>query len=256
MKAFVVTGYGLNCEEETAAAYRRAGAEALIVHAEDLFSGARPLSAAAIVHITGGFSFGDNLGSGRVFATRLRYDRRGGATTLAEELLAWTRGGGQLIGVCNGFQILVKAGLLPNLSGELLQEVTLAPNTPSGFVDRWVRCATAPSPSPAFAGLSALDLPIRHGEGRLLYANDEVAAACSGLVPLRYVAGLDGRTTNPNGSTGAAAALTDPTGRVLGMMPHPEAFLDASLHPNRGAAPAVTGQPVFDNIVAAARDHA
>ena len=256
MKAFGVTGYGVYCEEETAAAYRRAGAEAEIVHAEDLFSGARPLSAAAIVHITGGFSFGDNLGSGRVFATRLRYDRRGRGSTLAEELLAWTRGGGQLIGVCNGFQILVKSGLLPNLSGKLLQELTLAPNTPSGFVDRWVRCRVAESPSPAFAGVSTIDLPIRHGEGRLLYANDEIAAAAAALVPLRYAAELDGRQSTPNGSTCAAAALTDPTGRVLGMMPHPEAFLDACLHPNRGQAPAVTGQPVFDNIVAAARSHA
>ena len=251
MKAYVITGYGLNCEEETAAAWRRAGATPQIVHAEDLFSGAAPLSGAQIIHLCGGFSYGDNLGSGRVFALRLRHDPRGGKGPLAPALAAWVADGGQLIGVCNGFQILVKCGLLPNLSGELRIEATLAPNRPTGFVDRWVRCAVSPSPSPAFAGLSTIDLPIRHGEGRLLFADAATAAQAEGLIPLRYAADLADAPLNPNGSTGAAAALTDPSGRVLGLMPHPEAFLDAINHPDRRPAARPTGAAFFENLVAA-----
>jgi phosphoribosylformylglycinamidine (FGAM) synthase-like amidotransferase family enzyme len=197
VRVYVVTGYGLNCEEETAAAWAGAGATVEVVHAEDLFSGARPLAAADIVHLSGGFSYGDNLGSGKVFAVRMRHDERGGQGTLAAELQAWVAGGGQLVGVCNGFQILVKSGLLPNLRGDLRLEATLAPNSPGGFVDRWIRCRPAPA--------------------------------------------------------GGAAALTDPSGRVLGLMPHPEAFLDAALHPDRQRAPGSTAAPFFSNLVNAAR---
>lgn len=253
VRVYVVTGYGLNCEEETAAAWAGAGAAVEVVHAEDLFSGARPLASADIVHLSGGFSYGDNLGSGKVFAVRMRHDERGGRGTLADELQAWVARGGQLVGVCNGFQILVKAGLLPNLRGDLRIEATLAPNSPGGFVDRWVRCHRAPSPSPAFDGLDVIDLPMRHGEGRLLFADAQTAQACAGLVPLRYHSDLSGAPLNPNGSAGGAAALTDPSGRVLGLMPHPEAFLDAALHPDRQRAPGATAAPFFSNLVNAAR---
>jgi len=267
MTALVVTGFGLNCEEETAYAYRRAGMDARVVHAADLFSGAVTLSGAKIVHLSGGFSFGDDLGSGRVFANRLRMQKRPSGSTLLEELAAFTRDGGYLYGVCNGFQILVKSGLLPNLGGDFAAEVTLTHNDTGRFEDLWVSCDAPASPSPAFRGKKdgPFELPARHAEGKLVIRDDAVRAAIveRGLVALTYVdAALAPATrypANPNGSELSCAGLTDPSGRVLGTMPHPEAFLAPELHPafhqraRFGAAGEVgDGLLVFQNLVAAA----
>lgn len=267
MTAFVVTGYGLNCEEETAHAYRKAGLDARIVHAADLFSGAVSLAKATIVHLSGGFSFGDDLGSGRVFANRMTMEKRPSGTTLLHELAAFTKDGGYLYGVCNGFQILVKAGLLPNIGGDFAKEVTLTHNDSGRFEDRWVTCGAPDSPSPAFRGRKTpFSFPARHAEGKLVTRDPAIRAALveKKLVALTY---LDGALApahdyphNPNGSELACAGLTDPTGRVLGTMPHPEAFLVPTLHPDfyrrerdGDVGEAGDGLLVFQNLVAAAK---
>ncbi len=273
MTALVVTGFGLNCEEESVAAYRKAGASARAVHAADLFSGAVSLRGASIVHLSGGFSFGDDLGSGRVFANRLRLGRLPSGSTVLRELAAFVADGGLVFGVCNGFQILVRAGLLPNLSGAFEPEVTLAHNDSGRFEDRWVSCLAGPSPSPAFQGAPRFELPVRHGEGRLVTRDAEVhdALVRQRLVALQY-ADADGPQqaypANPNGSALACAALTDPSGRVLGAMPHPEAYLRPELHPawptrararreddgeGDGGDEPSDGLRVFRNLVEAAR---
>ncbi len=265
MTALVITGFGLNCEEESAAAYRKAGTRARIVHASDLFAGLETLRGASIVHLSGGFSFGDDLGSGRVFASRVRLERLPSGSTLLRELAAFAADGGLIFGVCNGFQILVRAGLLPNLGGDFTPEVTLTHNDSGRFEDRWVSCVAGRSPSPAFRDLPRLELPVRHGEGKLVVRDDAVRAAlvAQGLVALQYAdaGGVAlGYPANPNGAELGCAGLTDPTGRVLGTMPHPEAYLAPELHPawaaraRRGDLPRVAdGLRVFQNLVAAAR---
>lgn len=283
MTALVVTGFGLNCEEETAYAYERAGLDARIVHASDLFSGEVSLTGASIVHLSGGFSFGDDLASGRVFANRLRMEKLPSGSTVLRELAAFTADGGLVYGVCNGFQILVKSGFLPNLSGDFSTEVTLTHNDSGHFEDRWVTCGAPASPSPAFRGKATYALPVRHGEGKLVTRDADVSRAIveQSLVALTYLdtstgapsarsaaqSGLSDRTLplatrypdNPNGSELSCAGLTDPTGRVLGTMPHPEAYLLPHLHPawakraRMGTLPDVgDGLAVFRNLVAAA----
>ncbi|MBK8217741.1 MAG: phosphoribosylformylglycinamidine synthase subunit PurQ [Myxococcales bacterium] len=265
MIAYVVTGYGLNCEEETAHAYRAVGMEARIVHAQDLFAGDVSLTGASVVHLSGGFSFGDDLGSGKVFANRVRLERRPSGSTLLDELAAFVTDGGFLVGICNGFQILVKSGILPNVGQAHDLEVTLTHNDSGHFEDRWVRCRGLASPSPAFADGDLLDLPVRHAEGKLVTRDARVREAIleKRLVALAYVDAelrpAHAYPENPNGSELACAGLTDPTGRVLGMMPHPEAFLLPHLHPGwaeRARAGALPergdGLSIFENIARAA----
>ncbi len=266
MRVLVLTGYGLNCEEETAAAYWLAGADACIVHASDLFRGVVTLDPFSIVHLSGGFSFGDDLGSGQVLANRMRFEPLPSGGTLLSELARFRDRGGLVYGVCNGFQVLVKSGLLPNLAGRLEQEVTLAHNDSGRFEDRWVRCLVSSRRSPAFAGLLALELPVRHGEGKLVTRDPSVSEALlrDGLVCLTYADPGEGQPTqtypdNPNGSELACAGLVDTTGRVLGTMPHPEAYLSPELHPawptraRRGALPEHgEGLRIFQNLVLAA----
>jgi phosphoribosylformylglycinamidine synthase subunit PurQ / glutaminase len=271
MTALVVTGFGLNCEEETAHAYQRSGLDARIVHASDLFSGKVSLSSASIVHLSGGFSFGDDLGSGRVFANRLRMQKLPSGSTVLRELAAFTKDGGLVYGVCNGFQILVKSGFLPNLGGDFAPEVTLTHNDSGHFEDRWVTCGATESPSPAFRGQKAYALPARHGEGKLVARDTDVTRAIveQRLVALTYLDASFAPTQtypdNPNGSELSCAGLTDPTGRVLGTMPHPEAHLLPQLHPawakrardaerDTALPEAGDGLFVFRNLVAAARE--
>lgn len=219
LRVMVLRGFGFNCEEETEAAYRLLHAQPEVVHVEAWLSGKVTLQSFDLLHVPGGFSFGDELGSGQVLANRLRH---GSAWRDVERFLARK---GRILGICNGFQVLVRTGLVPNLSGHFKPEVSLAPNAFSGFVDRWVKCQ---SPSGR-----RFEFPIRHGEGRLVFENDAVQARASDLVTLRYVdeAGVPSENANPNGSTLNAAALRSADGLVYGMMPHPEAFLTPYNHP-------------------------
>ena len=264
VRALVLTGYGINCEEETAAAYRLAGGGADIVHLNDVFAGTCSIHDYHVLNLPGGFSFGDDLTAGKALANRLRHRRLPSGVPFLDELRTFLDHGNFILGICNGFQALVKLGLLPALKTLQGQKVTLTHNDSGQFEDRWCRCRVNPNSStPFLAGLDVLDLPVRHGEGRLLIRDERVKAEIKSLALncLSYC-DEDGKPTgeypaNPNGADLHCAALTDRTGRVLGMMPHPEACLSLYNHPDwpqrQRAAPAISeegdGLRVFHNIV-------
>lgn len=235
VRVLVLTGYGLNCEAETAAGFSWLGAQVQQRHVADVLeAGAAALAGVHLVAFVGGFSFGDHIASGRVFANRLRF-------RMGEHLLRFVADGGLCLGICNGFQTLVKLGLLPDMSPEtgLKQSVTLTDNDRLGYWDEWVRLAVDPeSPCVFTRGLPpVLELPSRHGEGKLVYgdAAQQARLAAEHRVPVRYCDAA-GRPTeawpdNPDGSPGGAAGLCDATGRLFGLMPHPEAYLYPENHP-------------------------
>jgi phosphoribosylformylglycinamidine synthase subunit PurQ / glutaminase len=241
VKALIITGFGINCEEEMAAAYRLAGAVVQIVHLNDILLEGFSIRPFDILNFPGGFSFGDDIASGKVLANKIKYKRLASGQTLLDELRRFRDVGNYILGVCNGFQVLVKLGLLPNLRGEHVQEVTLKTNDSGRFEDRWCTCTVAADVrTPFLAGIDRLQLPVRHGEGKLVIRDAGLRQQIleQRLNCLTY-ADADGRPTavyplNPNGSDLNCAGLTDVTGRALGLMPHPEAFLSLYNHPNWG----------------------
>lgn len=237
VKALVLTGNGTNCEREMAHACRLAGAEAEIAHTADVFAGRVRLADFHFLNFPGGFLDGDDLGAAKAGAVRLKYTRLAGGERFLGDLLQFVADGKLVLGVCNGFQLLVKLGLLPGgAAGE--QVASLTHNDSGRFEDRWVHLAVNPdSPCVFLRGIERLYVPVRHGEGKFVPGDHEALRQIEGrnLVALRY-AEPDGQPTqsypwNPNGSVGAIAGVTDPTGRVFGLMPHPEAFLHRTNHP-------------------------
>ncbi len=240
--ALVITGFGINCEEETAAAFRLAGAEPQIAHLNELLSGQLAINAFDIIAFPGGFSFGDDIASGRVMANKIRFKKLPSGKTLLEELSDFLQGDKMIVGICNGFQILAKLGLLPNINGRLEQEVSLSHNDSAKFEDRWVHCRSLQTgPAHFFSDLEVMPLPVRHGEGKLICKDAEIreAIVSKSLNCLTYCDEM-GETVstyplNPNGSDLACAGLVDTSGKVFGLMPHPEAFLSIYNHPDWGA---------------------
>ncbi len=232
VRALILTGFGINCDRETQAALMRAGAAADRVHLNDVIADPGMLKGYHILAVPGGFSFGDDVASGRILANRLRY-RLGGPL---QEFIA---DGKLAIGICNGFQVMVKMGILPLFDGEFRQEVTLAWNDSARFENRWINLATAPGTKCVWLkGVEGLPLPIRHGEGKFIPGDDAVfeKLRANGQIALRYV-NADGSPAagkfpaNPNGSCDDIAGICDPSGRILGLMPHPEAYVDRTNHP-------------------------
>ena len=232
VKALIITGYGLNCEKETAAAFNSQGATAELVHFNDLLNGERSLSDFHILAFIGGFSFGDHLGAGTVFANRVKHGMR----PALERFIA---DGKLVIGICNGFQTLTRLGLVPALDGDhFKQSVALNWNDSGLFRDDWVNLKANPACPCVFTkGIDTIELPIRHGEGKFV-ADDAILQELEArnLVALRY-ADANGNPTaefpaNPNGSLNNIAGICDPSGRVFGLMPHPEAYLSPYNHYN------------------------
>ena len=235
VRVLVLTGFGINCEEETAQAFEQAGAQSHIAHLNQVFNQNVKLQDFDLLALPGGFSFGDDLGSGKVMANKIKYKRLAQGQTLLDEIQAFLKQGKYIIGICNGFQMLTRLGLLPNIQGRFEQEVSLAANDSGQFQDRWVRCQTNPlSPKPASGFTPEIDLPIRHGEGKLIPKNAEIAEALiqQNLIFLRYIQGPDQKPHNPNGSFADCAGLCDPQGQVFGLMPHPEAYLQLENRPD------------------------
>ncbi|UOQ72796.1 phosphoribosylformylglycinamidine synthase subunit PurQ [Hymenobacter cellulosilyticus] len=265
VQALILTGFGINCEEEYAAAYRLAGAEATIVHLNEVMHGHVSIHDYDILNFPGGFSFGDDLGSGVVLANKLRHRKNAEGRTLLDEIRQFIANGKFVMGICNGFQVLVKLGLLPNLGGDVTPEVTLTHNASGRYEDRWVRLKVNPeSNSPFLKGIDSLEVPVRHGEGRLIIKGEETLAEIEAraLNCLAYT-DYDGSPTdvyphNPNGADLNCAGLTDTTGQVFGLMPHPEAFLSLYNHPdwarrkrqNPNLSEEGDGLKLFRNIVA------
>ena len=241
VKAIVLTGNGTNCEMEMAHACRLGGADKVdIVHISELLFGEKRLTDYTFLNLPGGFLDGDDLGSAKAGANRFLHAPISGAhEMLIEELLKFIQAGGLILGVCNGFQLMVKLGLLPALDRNFTkQSTTLTFNDSGRFEDRWVYLkANASSPSVFTKGADQIYLPVRHGEGKFIPEDaatlDEIEKR--NLVAFRYCT-ADGSVTmeypaNPNGSTHAIAAVCNDTGRLFGMMPHPEAFLHRTNHP-------------------------
>jgi len=206
----VLAGYGLNCEDETAHAFELAGARAEIVHINDLVDGTKKLKNYKIMAIPGGFSFGDDTGSGKAYANKLK-------NHLSAQLKEFVEKDKLVIGICNGFQVLTNSGLLPG---------ALVFNSNARYTDRWVDLKIE-SETPWLAGIKTLSVPIAHGEGRFVADEKTLKDLERGKrVVARYTTGeickLQDLPANPNGATKDIAAITSHNGRVLGIMPHPE----------------------------------
>lgn len=234
----VITGDGINCEKETAAALRLAGGAADILHINDLAAAPEKMAQYDGLAVPGGFSFGDELGSGQIMALKMRYK-------LGAALRSFVTAQKPVIGICNGFQILVKLGLLP-YPDQQERCLALAPNSHGGFTDKWVSMTVQKSRSPWLKNLEGqtIALPMRHGEGRIVLKDDHLLARLqeAGQIPLIY-------TEDVNGSAGRIAALTDPSGMILGMMPHPEAFVSQHTYRQPGRTGRGDGLLIFENMI-------
>ena len=220
IKALVLSGYGLNCEEETAFSFQLAGTQADIVHINDLIDGQKSLNKYQILAFPGGFSYGDNTGSGQAFANRI-------INNLWDKLRSFIEKDRLVIGICNGFQIVVNLGLLPALNNEYgKRQVALTHNKTARYIVRWVDLEVK-NGSPWLKGIKSISLPIAHGEGKF-FAPAEVLNQLDqkSLISLKYVKGkmcqYQNLEPNPNGSLEDIAGITDESGRILGLMPHPE----------------------------------
>lgn len=249
-KALILRAPGTNCDEETGYAFHLAGACTEKVHINRFLEGTVGLDRYQIFVVPGGFTYGDDLGAGKVLANEL-------VLRLGDHLLSFVESGGLVLGICNGFQVLVRAGLLPAATGK--QSVSLLPNASGRFECRWVHLRVADnSPCVFTQGLEAFELAVAHGEGRLHVPAEVVDT----IVPaLQYCApdlSAPEYPDNPNGSYMDIAGLTDSTGRILGLMPHPERFVRRSQHPawTRRDEPESPGDGLrfFTNAVRYARE--
>jgi phosphoribosylformylglycinamidine synthase len=252
VKTLIVRTAGTNCDRETVHAFTRAGSDVELLHLNMLVADPTGLDACGILVFPGGFTYGDDLGAGTIFASRLR-------TALMEPLGAFVARGGLVLGICNGFQILVKTGLLPAAGGPgSIGEATLTFNDSDRFEDRWVRLEAVSDLSPFIRQGDRIDCPVAHGEGKFVACDAATLAALeeAGQVVFRYVS-RDGQAgpdypDNPNGSPNGIAGVCDPTGRVLGLMPHPERHLEPEQHPSwtrSGLAAEGDGLKLFRNAV-------
>ena len=225
VKVLVITGFGLNCEKETSAAFKYCGATPELVHLNDILHSKRSLSEFHILAFIGGFSFGDHLGAGTIFANRVKFQLR-------DQLEKFIADGKLVIGICNGFQTLSRLGMVPALNSQYFtQQAALAHNDCGSFRDDWCYLKANPaSPCIFTKDIDLVRLPIRHGEGKFV-ADDKTMEEIEkkNLVVLRY-ANSDGSIATefpalPNGSLNSIAGICDESGRLFGLMPHPEAFL-------------------------------
>lgn len=242
-KAIVITGNGTNCEMEAAHACRLAGFdEVKIAHISEILHGEVRLDDFHFLNLTGGFLDGDDLGSAKAQANRLKYARISGSSEhFVDQLLHFIEDGKLILGVCNGFQLMVKMGLLPAFGGNYLEQVaTLTFNDCGRFQDRWVYLRCNPdSPAVFTRGIAkGIYLPIRHGEGKFYTESSTILEKIEtyNLSVLKYsdpdfAAPTMDFPFNPNGSLNAIAGLCDETGRLMGLMPHPEAFVHRTNHP-------------------------
>ena len=243
VRVAVLFGFGINCDRETAAVFDMVGGTSERLHVNHLVQGNRSLEEFDILAVPGGFSFGDHLGSGRLLGNRLRF-------ALRNQLQKFVNSGKPIIGICNGFQALVKTGLLPgpenaSLEPDLIQRASLTLNNTGRYEDRWVTLEfDSESPCIWTKGIQRIECPVRHGEGRFVMPTDAELDRLSTnhQLTVRYVDPLTESglglsddllpfPLSPNGSMRNIAGICDPTGLVFGLMPHPEAFYTMWLHP-------------------------
>lgn len=230
-RALVLYGQGINCDNETSRILESAGARPEKVLLSQLVTRRKRTGDYDMLAIPGGFSYSDDLGAGTVMAVYLKHG-------LGDDILEFVQAGKPVIGICNGFQMLVKLGLLPGLNGDYRTRKAALTNNDSGmFEDRWVRLAIdSQSPCIFTKGIDWLELPVRHGEGKFYAEPQTIGRIKEGRLAVARYAGPDGEANpgypwNPNGSLDDIAGICDPTGMVFGLMPHPEAATEVHHHP-------------------------
>ncbi|GMU21659.1 MAG: hypothetical protein AMXMBFR13_17500 [Phycisphaerae bacterium] len=267
-KVLILRTAGTNCDLETAHAWELAGANPQRVHVRELIDAPARLDDFAILTIPGGFSYGDDIAAGKILAVQLVHH-------LADRLKRFIEAGRLVLGICNGFQVLVKAGLLPGFAdndgpgatdpgpgatapaaARVRQTVTLTDNDSARFEDRWIHLRTSVRANAFLPDERVIALPIAHGEGKLVSAGEDVRRRLhtGGHVALTYCdsKGKPGPyPINPNGSEDDIAGLVDATGQVLGLMPHPERHVYGTQHPEwtRGRPEAGDGRVFFETAV-------
>ena len=248
-KALILRAPGTNCDAEAAFALKSVGASAERLHINALRERPARLQEAQILILPGGFSYGDDVGAGKILAVQLEH--------FLEDAIREFRDAGKLIlGICNGFQVLLKAGLLlqPDEDGPL---ATLTQNVPPRFNDRWVDLAVTSQKSPFLKGIERMHVPIAHGEGNFVCRQEWILKGLrqTDQIVLRYTDSAGraaGYPHNPNGSQDDIAGLCDASGQVLGLMPHPERHILPTQHPQwtrRGLQAEGDGLQMFRNAV-------
>ena len=255
-KAIILRTAGTNCDYETRYALEKAGADVDLVHVNQLVKDKGLLSSYHIFVLPGGFTYGDDIAAGKVLANQLRHH-------LLDELTRFVDDGKLVIGICNGFQVLIKMGLLPGINGtqpsfnEYRQEFTLTYNDSNKFEDRWVYLKSFSDKSVFIDKDCLLYVPIAHAEGKFVAGDggELENLGKSGQIIFKYV-DKDGNIANypwnPNGSLDNIAGICDSTGRVLGMMPHPERYIEPTQHPRwtrEGLKAEGDGIAIFRNAV-------
>ena len=245
-RVMVLKEHGTNCEHESRYAFERAGAQADIVHMEDLIADRGKLARYQVLVFPGGFSHGDDTGAGLAWANRVR-------NHLEEEIGKFVEADHLVLGVCNGFQVMANLGIVPRIGGKMFPAVALTHNETARYVDRWVDLDFQ-GKGPWLTGLGRVSYPIAHGEGRF-FAETALLDSLekNGMVACRYVSGgvcgYQDLPANPNGSLRNIAGITDESGRVLGLMPHPERAIEFTQLPDwtlRREILAREGQPLPD----------
>ncbi len=260
-KAMILRTAGTNCDEETVHAWELAGAETCRVHVRELADRPDRLREVQILTIPGGFSYGDDISAGKILACQLIHH-------LADGLREFVAAGKLVLGICNGFQAMAKAGLLPgngrSADGRVdpigPQVVTLTQNDSARFEDRWIHLKAGPQGNAFLPPEVILEMPVAHGEGKLVAADDAVLRrlAADGHIALTYC-DAEGRPgpypINPNGSQLDIAGLINATGRILGLMPHPERHVYAHHHPewSRRRNQQPDGRILFETAVRTAK---
>ncbi len=265
VKVLVLRAAGTNCDLETAYAFNCLGAVGELVHINELKSREKRLLDFQILAIPGGFTYGDDVASGKILANELKYQ-------FQKEIGKFIKGGNLIIGICNGFQILVKSGFLPNLNGGSFKiETTLSLNDSGRFEDRWIYLKKPESSNQKpenkcvwTKGLpEIIYLPVAHGEGKFIPKDEDILnkLKTNDQIVFQYVdpAGkLANYPWNPNGSRENIAGICDPSGRILGMMPHPERHIQPTQHPRwtrEGLKKEGDGLAIFKNGVEYAKEH-
>lgn len=233
-RVIVLRAAGTNCDRETLHAWRLAGAAPDRTHIRGVIENPRLLADYQILTVPGGFSYGDDIAAGRVFAAQV-------ARYLSDELRKFVDAGKLVLGICNGFQVLVQAGLLGH-DEQGRRVASIAFNDPQRFQDRWVTLRGEDSPCVFTEPGRVYQMPIAHGEGRVFFESDSAlhCVLSRKLRAVSYIASADNAAdgpANPNNSQGDIAGLCDSTGRVFGLMPHPERFVDWTQHPRWTSLP-------------------
>jgi phosphoribosylformylglycinamidine synthase len=255
-KAVILRTAGTNCAYETQYALEKAGADVDLMHVNQLVREKGLLSPYHIFVLPGGFTYGDDIAAGKVLANQLRQQ-------ILDELTRFIDDGKLIIGICNGFQVLMKMGLLPEVKGTQTsssgnkQRFTLTYNDSNKFEDRWVYLKSASNKSVFVDNDSFMYVPIAHAEGKFVAEDSEDIEKLdkSGQIVFKYVdknGNMSGYPWNPNGSSDNIAGVCDSTGRILGMMPHPERHIDPTQHPRwtrEGLKAEGDGIVIFRNAV-------